>query len=80
MRLCPFCSVVENEMHAILKCHVYEDLRDTLFKNATEVLDQFDSLSDEDKFVFLFSNNELVRLCAKTCLILQRRPFLICKQ
>ena len=34
MRLCPFCSIVENEVHAILKCHVYEDLRDTLFKKS----------------------------------------------
>ena len=22
MRVCPFCSVVENEVHAILNCHV----------------------------------------------------------
>ena len=81
LRLCPFCNVVENEMHAILNCNTYEDLRDALFKKASECSLDFDSMSDEEKFMFLFSNINLVRPCAKTCaLILQRRQFLICKR
>ena len=51
------------------------------YKKASECSLDFDSMSDEEKFMFLFSNINLVRPCAKTCaLILQRRQFLICKR
>ena len=67
-------------MHAILNCRIYEDLRETLFQKASDISHRFDSMSDEDKFIFLFSNYDILRLCAKTCaLMLQRRQFLICK-
>ena len=60
---------------------MYEDLRDTLFKKASECSLDFESMSDEEKIMFLFSNTNLVRPCAKTCaLILQGRQFLICKR
>ena len=59
---------------------MYEDLRDALFKKASECSLDFDFMSDE-KIMFLFSNINLVRPCAKTCaLILQGRHFLICKR
>ena len=45
--------VLEN---AIINCRVYEDLRNTLFRKASECTFNFDGLSDEQKFVFLFSN------------------------
>ena len=80
LRLCPFCNVLENEIHAIINCRVYEDLRDTLFRKASECTFNFDALSDEQKCVVLFSNPDLVRICAKTSFsILQRRQFLTCK-
>ena len=68
-------------MHTILNCNMYEDLRDALFKKASECSLDFDCMSDEDKFMFLFSNINFVRPCVKTCaLILQRRQFFICKR
>lgn len=80
MRLCPFCNVVENELHVILNCRMYDDLRETLYVKAQECAPHFNSMSDGNKFVFLFSNHHLVRVCAKTCAaILQRRQFLTCK-
>ena len=30
LQLCPFCNILENEIHAIINCRVYEDRRDTL--------------------------------------------------
>ena len=77
LRICPFCNLVENEIHVLIHCHLYEDLREALFKKALECEPHFHSMSDEQKLVVLFSNPELVRICAKTCaLILQRRQFL----
>ena len=61
-------------MHAILNCNMHEDVRDALFKTAPKC---FDSMSDEEKIMFLFSIIKLVRPRAKTCaLILQRRQFI----
>ena len=34
LRLCPFCNVMENEMHVILSCQVYGDLREILLAKA----------------------------------------------
>ena len=77
LRIFPFCNLVENEIHVLIHCHLYEDLRETLFKKALECELHFHSMSDEQKLVVLFSNPELVRICAKTCaLILQRMQFL----
>ena len=79
-RLCPFCNVLENEIHEILNCKVYDDLRDALLAQAINFDPNFDPLSLENKFEFLFSSQDLARLCAKTCSnILQRRQTLNCK-
>ena len=59
-RLCPFCNEVENEMHAILNCRMYKDRRKTLFQKASDISHRFESMSDEDKFIFLFSNNDIL--------------------
>ena len=74
-RFCPFClNVVENEVHAILHCPEYETERNSLFRKANEYDNTFSRLSDSDKFIFLFSTNEIVRDVAKTCfLILKNR-------
>ena len=33
LRVCPFCNVIENEIHSMLYCHVYDDLRINLLIN-----------------------------------------------
>ena len=80
LRLCPFCNVMENEMHVILSCQVYDDLREPLLAKALNCEPNFYSLSEENQLILLFSSPDLVRICAKTCsTILQRRQILICK-
>ena len=36
-RICPFCSNIEDEMHVILDCSVYNDLRITLLDKASDM-------------------------------------------
>lgn len=79
-RICPFCdNCIETEAHVILECMLYQDLRQILFKKATEMNFYFAALSPNDKLIFIFSNAEIMRLSAKTCFnILQRRYFYLC--
>ena len=81
-RICPFCAndKIESEMHVMLSCNLYNDLRETLFNKAVSLNQDFRNLSDTDKLNFLFSDFNMIRLSAKTCfLILQRRQILLCK-
>ncbi len=66
-RLCIFCTdnAVEDELHVILKCSFYEDIRDDLFHAACTINSDFMNLNDSDKFSFLFSECNIVKLCAK---------------
>ena len=73
-RLCHVCNTVEDELHVILKCSLYNDLRALLFSRADLILPNFNDLDDSAKLSFLFSNPEMIRVCAKTCFkILQKR-------
>ena len=56
LRICPFCYLVENEIHVLLHCQLHEDPRETLIKKALECMPHFHSILDEQKFVVLFSN------------------------
>ena len=52
LRMCLFCNLcnlVENEIHVLIHCHLYEDLRETLFNEALECEPHFHSMSDEQK-------------------------------
>ena len=51
-----------------------------LFEKAVTVYPDFNILSDEEKIIFLFSNAQMIRACAKACyLILQCRSMLLYK-
>ena len=79
LRLCPFFNVLENEMHVILSCQVYDDLWEPLLTKALNCEPNFYSLSEKNQFVLLFSSPDLVRIGAKICAtILQRRHILTC--
>ena len=54
LRLCPFCNVMGNEMHVILNCQVYDDLREPLLAKALNCEPNVYSLSEENQFVLLF--------------------------
>jgi len=67
-RTCPFCaSVIESEKHVLLECPIYSGDRRLLFCKATEVNNNFMTLSEEDKLKFLFTHPTLIRPLAKTC-------------
>jgi hypothetical protein len=79
-RLCPFCDQVETEIHVLLECSTYNDLRKDLFRKASNISQQFNLFCDNEKIEFLFNNIEMVRVIAKTCSnILERRMILLCK-
>ena len=77
-RICPFCDEIESEVHVLFNCHLYDDFRNELFRNALNVNHDFNVLSLEDKLIFLFSNLFMIRFTAKTCFnILQtEEPFI----
>ena len=77
-RICPFCSNIEDEMHVILDCSVYNDLRITLLDKASDMNPGFNDLTNSEKLKILFSERRLIRFCAKTCFnILLRRNSLL---
>ena len=80
-RVCPFCpDFVEDAYHVIFDCNLYNELRQELFHNALINNQSFENMTNEDKFIYLFSTPLMARLCAKTCfLILQRRKMFLCK-
>ena len=67
-RICPLCNrEVENEVHVLLKCPQYTDIRQTLFDKAREINNGFPMLNDENKLIFLFFNSSIVREIANSC-------------
>ena len=64
----------------ILECPAYNGLRDNLFAKAVAVLPNFTALNSNEKMQYLFSNPDMIRVCAKTCFkILQQRNSLFYK-
>ena len=61
-RKCSKCNKVENEIHFITECSLYNDLRDNYIANLINVCD-----SQEQKFIFLFTSkkDELLKCLAK---------------
>ena len=54
-RICTLCTSneIEDEMHLLLKCSLYDDLRQTLIAKVVEKNDTFLRLSDTWKFVYI---------------------------
>ena len=77
-----FKNTIEDECHALLHCPLYTDFREILFKEAEFYNNGFKNLNDDQKLVFLFSDENVLRVCAKTCnLILDKhRNFVYCKK
>ncbi len=79
-RLCTFCNAntVETEMHVMLDCDMYDDFRTELYSKAINIVPDFLNLSDNEKFIILFSNCDIMKECAKTCcnILKRRRAFL----
>ena len=80
-RTCFYCNtLVEDEIHVLIHCKLYETERDLLFKKAISLKDDFISMNDTDKFIYLLSNAEVVKYSAKACheILSKRRSTLYC--
>ena len=80
-RLCFYCNNndIEDEKHVMLKCPLYADLQVVLFNHAVSCYADFHSLSDIEKFIFLFNNENMFYYTAKICydILLRRKCTLI---
>ena len=65
-RICNFCNnnEVEDEIHFLVKCDYYLHERNELFERFTGKHKNFQSLSDEEKFMCIISScdKDLVRV------------------
>ena len=52
---------IENEFHALFKCKEYVEIRNNLFERASLIKTNFSNMSDNDKLIFLFSNEKMIR-------------------
>jgi hypothetical protein len=59
--------LIEDETYVILHCPVYSDFRNNLFTEVLKVNRNVMSLSDCQKIIFVFSNQDVFRIVAKTC-------------
>ena len=81
-RICNFCdnhdNEIEDEKHVIMKCTLYDDSRETLFSDASDVCSDFHNFLLEEFFLFLFGNDSIVYKFVKTCydILARRRSFL----
>ena len=80
-RICPLCiNAIEDEKHVILHYPQYNDIRQQLFSIAPTANANFIGLNDLDKLIYIFTNVEMTKPCAKTCFhILQNRQNAIYK-
>ena len=69
-RLCKFCnaSSVEDETHFLINCELYSDIhvRLPLFQKADEHNENFNTLTAEDKLIFIMQNKDLQLLLGST--------------
>lgn len=67
-RLCEFCdrSEVEDELHFLIKCPFYNDIRKPLFQEAVSINPTFFNLCDVDRISFLMNTVSIQKLLAKT--------------
>ena len=70
LRLCFSCpDSTENEEHVLLKCPIYNNLRENMFTVLKSEFPNMEHLSDQDKLRAILSCelNKSIRICAKTC-------------
>ena len=67
-RKCQTCNVVEDEIHFMLTCKMYEKQREILFKEVLLTCPNFNALDDNQKCVYLMSSEGLIiREVARFC-------------
>ena len=58
LRICPFCQIneVEHELHFMLSCPFYNNLRSKFFDDIKKRYPNFNNLDNNSKIVFFFNN------------------------
>ena len=74
-RICKLCNSqsIENEIHFLIECDLYDDLRRELFDNMVLVDNCFMEYNPLVKMCMLMSCNDLQKCLAKTCFMLFRK-------
>ena len=74
-RICNYCEKrnVENEVHFLISCEYYSDLRYKLMRSATSMQPQFANYSDTMKYQFILQQPQLQHELAKLCQYMYRR-------
>ena len=79
-RLCTFCNTneIEDEKHVVLKCILYNDIRECLVDKCLEVCPAFNTMNEDEKFKFIFSDENIVCNAARACnsILNRRRDFI----
>ena len=59
-RLCQFCDAneVESEIHFLIECNFYSDIRESFFDRVSLVNNTFKNLCSDEKFIFIISCDE----------------------
>ena len=57
-RVCECCNVgqIEDELHFLIKCNLYTELRNRLFVKISRTKPEFLNMNDKDKFIYLMKN------------------------
>ena len=75
-RTCFFCpDTIESELHALIECPLYDDLRINLFSSASNIYPDFIALDPEAKLQLLLSSEFLASATSRTCRHLLNRRF-----
>ena len=67
-RICRSCTdsaIVEDEVHVVTTCPIYNDLRDILYQKAESIDGGFSNFTDELQLYFVLSNINCAKVCAK---------------
>ena len=56
-RICKICNTnsIEDKFHFLIKCPLYAEFHQKLYKSASESIHEFNNLTDEDTFVKMYT-------------------------
>ena len=55
-RVCPVCALIEDEIHFICDCRIYDDIRTIFFSKVISLFQNYEYLNSQEKFIFLFNH------------------------
>lgn len=57
--------LLSSGFHVLFECPLFTDIRDELYSKAHSVNDAFLSLTETEKFSFIFNNHSMIEICSK---------------